>query len=138
MQNVPQAAFSIINYYFDKVSIDLTNNPDKDLSLSFAPSGIYNNESKEFELSFIVEISSKTKNNPFITVSCKGIYSFNNIENFESIPDFFYNNSIAILFPYLRGYVSMITTQANIPGIILPTLNLSSLGAELRANTISK
>lgn len=29
----------------------------------------------------------------------------------------------------------MVTTQANIPGIILPTLNLTSLGTQLKHNT---
>jgi len=53
----------------------------------------------------------------------------------EDIPDFFYKNSIAILFPYLRAYLSLVTTQANVPGIILPTYNLSGLEEELRSNT---
>ena len=34
-----KAAFSIINYQFDKVSIDLSNHNNKDLSLSFDGGG---------------------------------------------------------------------------------------------------
>lgn len=136
MQDMPQAVFSIKNYYFDKVNIDLTEKPDNNLSLSFFPSGVYNNETKEFELAFVVKVSCRG-HEPFITVSCKGIFKFDNVVGFDAIPDFFYNNSIAILFPYLRGYVSMITTQANIPGIILPTLNLTTLGGELKKNSRS-
>ncbi|EXZ22215.1 pretranslocase subunit SecB family protein, partial [Bacteroides fragilis str. S13 L11] len=54
------------------------------------------------------------------------------------IPNFFYPNSIAILFPYVRAFVSTLTLQANIKPILLPTLNLSSLQDTLRENTTTK
>jgi uncharacterized membrane protein len=47
MQN---AAFSIINYQFDKVQIDLNNHKSKDLKLAFETKGLYNNENSTFEL----------------------------------------------------------------------------------------
>lgn len=130
-----KAAFSIINYQFDKVQIDLSNHNSKDLSISFDTSGTYFNENQNFELRFIVKVSQKNDVNPFVLVSCKGTFKFENIDNFESIPEFFYRNSIAILFPYVRAYLSLITTQANVPGIILPTLNLSNLETDLKKNT---
>lgn len=133
-----KAAFSIINYQFDKVSIDLSNHNSKDLSLSFDTSGIYFNESKNFELRFVVKVSQNTDATPFAEISCKGTFKFENTESFDNIPEFFYRNSIAILFPYVRAYLSLVTTQANVPGIILPTLNLSNLENELKRNTIQK
>lgn len=68
-------------------------------------------------------------------INCKGLFEFKNVETIEDIPDFFYKNSIAILFPYVRAYISLVTTQANVPGIILPTYNLSNLEEKLRNNT---
>lgn len=133
-----KAAFSIINYQFDKVLIDLSNHNSNDLSLSFNTSGIYYNENQNFELRFIVKVTQKADENPFAEISCKGTFKFENIESYENIPEFFYRNSIAILFPYVRAYLSLVTTQANVPGIILPTLNLSNLEAELRRNTTQK
>ncbi len=130
-----KAAFSIINYQFDKVLIDLSNHNSKDLSLSFDTSGIYFNENQNFELRFVVKVTQNTEATPFAEISCKGTFKFENIESFESIPEFFYRNSIAILFPYVRAYLSLVTTQANVPGIILPTLNLSNLETELKRNT---
>ena len=50
----------------------------------------------------------------------------------------FISNSIAILFPYVRAFVSTLTLQANIKPILLPTLNLSSLQDILRENTTTK
>jgi preprotein translocase subunit SecB len=136
-----KAAFSIVNYQFDKVSIDLSNHSNKDLSLSFDTSGIFFNETQNFELRFVVKVTQNTELNQntevkqFAEVSCKGTFKFENIESFENIPEFFYRNSIAILFPYVRAYLSLVTTQANVPGIILPTLNLSNLETELKKNT---
>jgi hypothetical protein len=47
MQN---AAFSIVNYQFDKVNIDLANHSCKELSLSFDTNGLYVNENSTYEL----------------------------------------------------------------------------------------
>jgi len=135
-----EAAFSIANYQFDKVNIDLSNRESKNLSLSFDVKGLYNNEVSTYELTFVVYVfnQEESKENSFVTVRCKGTFKFENVTTIEEIPNFFYQNSIAILFPYVRAYVSLITTQANVPGIILPTLNLSDLVGELRGNTTQK
>jgi len=135
-----KAVFSIEKYLFNKVSIDLINNISKDISLSFETKGVFNSNDSEYDLIFSVTAfnEEKTIESPFLYVQCIGTFKFQNISSFEKIPDYFYRNCIAILFPYLRAYASLVTTQANIPGIILPTLNLSSLESELRKNTTTK
>ena len=133
-----KAAFSIITYQFDRVQIDLNNHKSKDLLVDFEPKGLYDNEKSTFELQFIVKVVNKEAKDPFAEISCKGTFQFENIASFEEIPEFFYRNSIAILFPYVRAYLSLVTTQANVPGIILPTLNLSNLETDLKSNTTVK
>lgn len=134
-----KAAFSIIGYKFDKVLIDLSNHNHQELSLSFQPSGVYDKKASVYELIFVVKVFNKEHDNePFVSIRCRGAFQFENISSFDQIPDFFYKNSIAILFPYVRSYLSLVTNQANVPGIILPTLNLSSLEHELRKNTSQK
>ena len=51
------------------------------------------------------------------------------------IPDFFYPNSLAIIFPYIRAFVSTLTLQANVRPIVLPTVNLMGLTDMLRKET---
>ena len=85
-----------------------------------------------------MSIENSSDENPFIKIRCRGSFAFENVNSFEESPDFFYVNSIAILFPYIRAYISLVTTQANVPGIILPTYNLSGLKDQLRENTIQK
>ena len=135
-----KAAFSIKSYTFDKVTLDIENQVSKDISLSFEPEGIFDENKKNFELIFTVKAfnDEKTIKHPFVKIRCRGIFEFESVNSVGEIPSFFYRNSIAILFPYVRAYISVITSQANIPGIILPTMNLSSLEDELKTNTTTK
>ena len=41
--------------------------------------------------------------------------------------DRFAQNMLAIMFPYLRSYVSLLTTQPEIPPIVLPTMNIVAM-----------
>lgn len=133
-----KAAFSIINYQFDKVEIDLSNHKNKELSVSFDTQGVYLKDIAQYELIFSVKVGHNNDDKSFAKVQCIGKFAFENVSQLEDIPEFFYRNSIAILFPYVRAYISLVTTQANVPGIILPTYNLSNLGEELIKNTIQK
>jgi len=47
----------------------------------------------------------------------------------------FFMNAPAIIFPYLRSYITTLTVLSGIDPVILPTLNLSALGKELEQNT---
>lgn len=138
MQKIQKAAFSIVNYKFDKVIIDLSNYTPENLDLSIDPHGIFNNEDKTYELSYLVMILNSDENTTFVELRCVGIFKFENVSSIEDIPDFFYRNCMAILFPYVRAYISLVTTQANVPGIILPTMNLTGLEIELKKNTTQK
>lgn len=133
------AAFSIVNYIFDQVSFDMTKVISNEFSIDFDPSGEYDINEQMFLLSFLVNIySGDSKDNQIVKLRCVGFFKMENVHTLDAIPEFFYRNAIAILFPYVRAYISLITTQANVNGIILPTYNLSSLEAGLRANTILK
>jgi preprotein translocase subunit SecB len=134
-----KAAFSIVKYHFDKVTINLSNHKSNEISLNFDTKGVYDKETSSYELCFSVKAFNENHiENPFVEVECIGFFSFENVNSFDEIPDFFYRNCIAILFPFVRAYVSMITVQANVPGIMLPTLNLTSLEVTLKQNTIQK
>ncbi|MDY4753237.1 MAG: protein-export chaperone SecB [Prevotella sp.] len=50
----------------------------------------------------------------------------NNLLNFICI------NAPAIIFPYIRAYVSTLTSLSGIPTIIMPTINMESVGRQLR------
>ena len=128
-------SFNLDSYRFNKVNIDFESSSN-DLKIDFIPSGIYNKDKSEFELNFKFIATSKDYTMPFVSVDCLAIFKFNNINSFDEIPAYFYRNSLAILFPYIRSFVSTITLQANIPPVILPTLNLVKLEVPLRNSTV--
>lgn len=137
MENTKRASFSIEKYYFNQVHIDMNHRTTDNLFVDFNPSGEFITNEKKYILSFIFSaFSSKEKSTaPFVQVKCVGVFKFDDVNSIDDVPEFFYRNSIAILFPYMRAYVSIVTNQANIPQIMLPTLNLSALEKPLKENT---
>lgn len=67
-----------------------------------------------------------------IEVNCLASFLFKGVESIDDIPTYFYSNSIAIVFPYVRAFVSTLTLQANYSPIVLPTMNLSDLNSQLK------
>jgi preprotein translocase subunit SecB len=58
-----------------------------------------------------------------------GLFKFTG--DFDEVKNFLYLNAPAILFPYLRAYISTLTTLSGLDTYTLPTMNLSSLKDEL-------
>lgn len=134
-----EASFSFIGYRLDQVRINARNHSSSNLSIAFQTAGLFDLASSDFELLLKVSVFEDGKaSTPYVEVECIGDFHFEPATTFEAIPDYFYANSIAILFPYIRAYVSTVTVQANLPAVILPTLNLSSLGESLRENSAMK
>ena len=133
-----KAAFSIKDYLFEKVFISNSKDQKKGISIDFKPRGVFYLETKTYEL--ILDFKAFQKDigieNPHIDITFVANFEFNNVNNVNEIPDYFYKNSIALLFPYIRAFVSTLTLQANSRVLILPTMNLSKLENPLRENTI--
>lgn len=132
------ASFSLTKYAFEKVLIDYSLKTDAEISIHFEPKGIFRQteEKSIYELTFVFTSTEKGSEKPFIQIECKAVFEFAENISFEEIPSYFYANSIAILFPYIRAFISTITLQANYSPFVLPTMNLSSLEEPLRKNTI--
>jgi Preprotein translocase subunit SecB. len=135
-----RAAFRFDNYYFTKASIQFSTKFEDNLNLNitFKPKGEFCKDNSLFKLYLSVIISYNTENseNKIIEVDCYSEFVFSEKIKLSEIPYFFYPNSIAILFPYIRAFVSTLTLQANINPIVLPTMNLTSLQEDLKNNTI--
>lgn len=72
-------------------------------------------------------ISDEEKDMPFyIKIDIEGLFHLENWEQPEYLP-LMTSNTIAILFPYLRTLVSMMTANANISPYILPVMNITAL-----------
>ena len=129
-----KAQFKLDNFVFNKAELDFTKRKSSELVLKFTPNGKFFLATKNYELNLLFTASDSESDN-VVLVNCLATFSFQDVMELEDIPDFFYANSIAIIFPYIRAFVSTLTLQANIPPIVLPTLNLSQLRTILRDNT---
>lgn len=132
-----EATFSFKNYKFTKASIELgALNVNDNLIIDFHPSGEYNPQDGLFKtvLGFVALIE-ETKVH-VINIKCEAYFQFEIPLEFENIPLYFYANSTAILYPYIRAFVSTLSLQANYSPIVLPTLNISALADDLQAKTV--
>lgn len=131
-----KALFYLKDYSFDKFSLDLEGlTGEETIALSFDPHGTYNQQDGSFSLQFIFTAIVENKDIPVVKVLCNAVFQFKDAIPFTDIPDYFFSNSIAILFPYIRAMVSTLTLQANVKPIVLPTMNLSALKEQLRKQT---
>ena len=123
-----KAEFSLKSYRFDKIFMDLENIPSNvTFNIEFTPTGKFIQKEHLYNLNFEFRACIDKEEDPIITIGCTASFEFKNNITFEEIPSFFYPNSIAIVFPYVRAFGSTITLQANVKPILMPTLNLTSL-----------
>ena len=86
-------------------------------------------------MNFDVKVECKNTGTEVINVSCVALFSFGSPVTVAEIPEFFYPNSLAIVFPYIRAFVSTISLQANVTPVVLPTVNLMGLTEDLKKQT---
>lgn len=133
--NNKEVAFRLVNYKFTKATLNFDIPKDAEFVIDFKPSGKLKEIKGTYDLSFDTIVKCEETDTIIVEVSCIAQFSFKNEIKFEEIPDFFYPNSLAILFPYIRAFVSTLSLQANSSPMILPTVNLMGLTEKLRDNT---
>ncbi len=127
------AAFKLDTFRFPKANIDFSKAKKKnEIDVEFIPAGKFKESNSLFELTLGIKINFNQSDTPAIEITCIAEYSFREKISFNDIPQYFYSNSIAILFPYIRAFISNLSLQANYPALILPTLNMTKLGIELK------
>lgn len=136
-----KALFALKDIRYNRILIESTNLPLDEISIEFNPSGIIDisNNTYEMTLRFKAFDQELQSNNDFINIELVALFEFDDIQKEEDIPEHFYVNSIAIVYPYIRAFVTSIVFQANLERkVILPTMNLSSLGKVLKDKTLLK
>ena len=133
MMNKP--AFKLEEYHFTKASLDFNIPGKAELNIAFNPRGMYNQKEATYELDFDVKVECKETSTEVIFVSCVALFSFEDRIKISEIPEYFYPNSLAIIFPYIRAFISTLSLQANVRPIVLPTVNLMGLTESLKEKT---
>lgn len=74
-----------------------------------------------YKVELSVTVADKAEN---IKVFASATGIFNTSQNYIELVE---RNAIAIMFPYLRSYISLLTTQPGMNPIVLPAINIMSL-----------
>ncbi len=111
------------------------NEPGKyKINLHFTPKGYIFVNLNQFHLKLDVKI--KDFEDKFdIKLSTISIFTYPegaNIEDYKQ--SLFILNAPAIVFPYLRAYITSLTALSGMSTLTLPTLNMANIGEELKAN----
>ena len=75
------------------------------------------------------------EDNVHFIVESIGEFEFDSDISAEDLSKYFLTNSTAIMFPYIRSYITTLTSNSGFgKPIILPTMNLTSLRDKLESN----
>lgn len=129
-KKVEKAHFRFVEYLFKETSIKLTGEDiSDDVEFGIEPNGIFEEDKIMFILTLNVLVKDKKSNLEVkMTVTGKFEYETNDIQ--ELVPYLGFN-APAIMFPYIRAYITNITALGGMSPIILPTLNMENVGKEL-------
>ena len=130
-----KAAFKLDDYRFTKASLDFNIPDNAELNISFSPKGVFHAKEARYELDFDVMVICAETDTEVVKVSCVASFSFGGGITIADIPEYFCPTGLAIVFPYVRAFVSTITLQANMQPVVLPTINLMGLTEKLKEQT---
>jgi preprotein translocase subunit SecB len=134
MSDIQQAAIRFVNFFVKESHIILNEQGEFSIKVNFIPNGYIFKALNQFHLELDVEVVEEL--NKFnIQVKTISIFDYDQgaeIENYTS--SLFVVNAPAIAFPYIRAYISNLTTQSGLFTVTLPTFNLTALGDNLKGN----
>lgn len=129
MNNKKEGIISFDDYIIKEIHYRLNpqfhSNDPVEIKMNIEHGHIIQDDQMRIQIQLILFENAEANNDPFeMKVVMEGIFSKAN-ENTDL--EAFVPNGLAILFPYIRAIVSTYTASANIPPLILPTININSI-----------
>ncbi|MBW3466883.1 protein-export chaperone SecB [Arthrospiribacter ruber] len=135
MEELQKAAFSFEQFKVSQFSYNENNDNGSGLKIGLEPRGTYNSKTGEFILNLnFISHNEDNLGNFIFQLNSIAVFKFESNIDYSNIPSFFYKNAIAIMFPYLRAFISTLTLQANTKLLKLGLMNLSGLEEPLKEN----
>lgn len=118
------------NLFFDKITFNrLGAINEKELNLNFQVEiATTDNSADEAKNVYKVRVSAQaTKKDEYtLEIAINGIFQLS--EKMTKQNDFLIRqNTVAILMPYLRAQISLITTQPGVTSVVLPPINVAAM-----------
>lgn len=133
---IKKASLKLKNFIVSEFKIvrspDYEFNGEIDITLD--PSGVYIRDENSYQLTLDVSVSDDSKGFE-IFVKAVGFFEIKPGEDENTLTNYFYTNAPAIIFPYIRSYVSGVSALSGLETVNLPIMNLSRLKDTLKENT---
>lgn len=110
--------FVVPKFLFEKVQVE-----QQESIFEIIPQAVISRKNKQFHINIDLEIFD-VENNFNLKLLCVGIFEYDT-EDELLLLNFLSVNGPAIVFPYIRSFVSSFTSLSGFDTITLPTLNLS-------------
>jgi len=127
------SAFSFEGFLISETHITRKEGKQGKFKIDLTPSGKYIKKLKQFRLNLEVRVYDEKSFEAIIKT--QSLFEFKEDVNESEIGTYFYVNSSAIIFPYIRAYISALTALSGLKTITIPTMNLTGLGEKLKRKT---
>ena len=122
----------LYNVYIEKIEFLRTDSysiKDQKLDFILEPEIKISDDNKKCKCIMNAEIVNKENKSLDIKIIIVGIFGLLDFEKLKSDTrnKLVLKNTLAIIFPYLRSFITTITSQSGIKPIILPPVNISAL-----------
>ncbi|HXI01054.1 MAG TPA: protein-export chaperone SecB [Sphingobacteriaceae bacterium] len=133
MPNIAKSPFKLQKFIVKQFNI--IRNPGKQGNVRFdiVPSAVVNRQQRFFQLTLAIKLEDK-KGSYIIDILAIGDFQFDNVIDDGNLNGYFLTNAPALIFPYVRAYISAVTALSGLDAVNLPVMNLTSLKAELQKN----
>lgn len=129
-----KAPIQFLNFKVIESHIVFNKTADFKIDININPKGIVFKSLNQFNLQLFVDIKD-VDDNFKINIVTDSIFSYPEDADIASyMESLFIVNAPAIIFPYIRAYISSLTALSGMPTLNLPTLNLSQVGNNLKGN----
>lgn len=131
-----KSEFSFLDYRINKCNFSIAKE-DIEVKVHFDVDvkGDINKEKNIFKLFMNLDIHGEDKLS--ILLESEATFSYKGDDR-QKLCNFMGVNAPAVLYPYLRSYVTMITVNAGLQPLVLPTLNLTEIGRKMAKELIEQ
>ncbi len=121
-KSIQRSVLIMKNLYFEKISFERDENIPNELRTNFNTD--IKTDGNEVKVKLFCSVRTDAK--VYIDITLVGIFE-NNEADEKLREDINTINTVAIMFPYLRTEMSLVTAQPNFPTIDLPIVNIAEL-----------
>lgn len=132
MEQIKNSPFRLESFTIVESHIIRNSEVLGDVDVKINPIGLLNRKAQTFNLALEVEV--KDASSLSININCIGAFKFKSELEEKDLSNYFLVNAPALIFPYVRSYISALTALSGLNAINLPVMNLSSMKELLKNN----